>query len=83
MAIERETVTKIFATPHGSLTVKSVYRIHREHHSGTNQVVNKQRESVNLVADGDWLTEDMANDLMAALLGKAAVPSWLALSGDE
>ena len=77
MQIEREKETKTFDTPKGRLTVTTVWRIHREPYSGKNQVFNKQRETVNFQSDGDWLTDDMADELADFLLEGGNLPKWL------
>lgn len=77
MKLEREQETKTFDTPKGRLKVTTVWRIHREPHSGLNQVFNKQRETVNFESEGDWLTDDMAAELAEFLLEGGDIPKWL------
>jgi len=78
MQIEREQENRTFDTPMGRLTVIQVYRIHREPHSGKNQVVSKQRDSISFYTEGDWLTEEMASELAKSLREGSEMPKWLA-----
>lgn len=74
---ETEESTRTYETPLGRLTVTRVELIRREPYSGERQVVERRLHSVDISADGDWLSDEMANELAAAMLEGGPWPTWL------
>lgn len=76
---ETEQATTTVQTPQGAIVVTQTFSITREKRSGLNQVVGKNLLSVEFHADGDWLTDAMAEELAAYMRGgyTTTAPSWM------
>jgi len=77
LEVEREKRSSTFDTPLGQVSLTETIRIRRETYSGKRQVFETRLEAVEVVADGNWLDDEMAGELVAHLYEGAAAPKWL------
>lgn len=61
----------------GKFRVIETLAILRENHSGERQIQAKRLEFVRVEAEGEWLTESMAAELVSYLLTGGAAPGWI------